>query len=250
MSGLTPQEETRYARHLALPSIGLEGQLKLKAARVLLVGAGGLGSAIAMYLAGTGIGTLGIVDDDEVSLSNLQRQVLHGTAQLGQPKTESARSRLEDLNPDVCIQTHQERFTRKRGREIAMDYDIIVDGTDNFPTRYDINDVCLQSGIPYVYGAIFRLQGQASVFCTQEGPCYRCLFPDPPPAESVRTGAQAGIFGAIPGTIGTIQATEVVKWIVGFGEPLVSRLLVYEAGSMRFDEIAISKNPSCNACGH
>ena len=248
MSGLTSQEEARYARHLVLPSIGRAGQLKLKASRVLLVGAGGLGSAIALYLAGVGVGTLGIADDDTVSLSNLQRQVLHGTAWLNRPKTDSARARLENLNPDMKIRTFEERFTLARGRDIAADFDMIVDGTDNFASRYDINAVCLEIGIPYVYGAIFRLQGQVSVLCTPEGPCYRCLFPEPPPTESVLTGEQAGILGAIPGTIGTIQATEVVKQIVGFGEPLVSRLLVYEAGAMRFDDIAVAKHPECPAC--
>ena len=232
MSNLTPQEQERYARHLVLPEIGLEGQKRLKASRVLLIGAGGLGSAVALYLAGVGIGTLGIADDDEVSLSNLQRQVLHGTASLGHLKTNSARSRLEDLNPELEILTYTERFTRKRGQKIGQDYDLIVDGTDNFETRYAINDVCLEVGIPYVYGAIFRLQGQASVLCTAGGPCYRCLFPEPPPKGSVLSGEQAGILGAIPGTIGTIEATEVVKLIVGFGVPLVGRLLVYEAGQM------------------
>ena len=246
---LTSTERTLYARHLVLPQIGEEGQRRLKAARVLLVGAGGLGSAIALYLAGVGIGHLGIVDDDRVDLSNLQRQVVHGTSMIGAPKVASARQRLGDLNPEIEVIAHEERFDRDSAPQIAAGYDLIVDGTDNFETRYVINEICLDLGIPYVYGAIFRLDGQVSLFCTKDGPCYRCLFPEAPAPESVMKGAEAGILGAVPGTIGTLEATEVIKWIVGIGEPLIGRLLVYDAASMHFEEIAIEKNPDCPACG-
>lgn len=246
---LSPLERQRYARHLVLPPIGEEGQERLKAARVLLVGVGGLGSAIALYLAGVGVGHIGLVDDDIVSLSNLQRQVIHGTAWLNRPKVESAKTRIADLNPDIEVSVYETRFTRTNGQGIASGYDLIIDGTDNFPSRYDINDTCLKLGIPYVYGAIFRLAGQVSVLCAKEGPCYTCVFPEPPP-ETVLTGEQAGILGAVPGTIGTIQATEVIKLIVGFGSPLVGRLLVYDGDGMRFDEIEIVKNPQCSACGN
>jgi sulfur-carrier protein adenylyltransferase/sulfurtransferase len=246
---LSPQERQRYARHLVLPHIGQEGQAQLKAARVLLVGVGGLGSAIALYLAGVGVGHLGLVDDDIVSLSNLQRQVIHGTAWLNRPKVDSAKTRIADLNPDIEVNVYNTRFSSDNGLEIASDYDLIVDGTDNFQSRYVINDTCLKLGIPYVYGAIFRLEGQVSVFCAMEGPCYTCVFPEPPP-ETVLTGEQAGILGAVPGTIGTIQATEVIKLIVGFGSTLIGRLLIYDGAGMRFDEICISKNPECPACGN
>jgi len=246
---LTSAERMLYARHLVLPQIGEEGQKRLKAARVLLVGAGGLGSAIALYLAGAGVGHLGISDDDRVDLSNLQRQVVHGTSTIGVPKVASARQRLSDFNPEIEVIAHDERFDRDSASHIAAGYDLIVDGTDNFETRYAINAVCLDLGIPYVYGAIFRLDGQVTLLCTEDGPCYRCLFPEAPASGSVMTGAEAGILGAVPGTIGTLEATEAIKWIVGIGEPLVGRLLVYDAASMRFEEIAIEKNPDCAACG-
>ena len=246
---LTAQERTRYARHLVLPHIGEAGQEKLKAARVVLVGIGGLGSAIALYLAGVGVGQLVLVDEDVVSLSNLQRQIAHGTGSLGQPKVESARARIADLNPDIEVIAFQSRFTKVNGAEIAAGADLILDGTDNFAARYDINEVCLTLGIPFVYGAIFRLEGQVSVFCTDDGPCYQCLFPEPP-AEPVLTGEEAGILGAVPGTIGTIQATEAIKQIVGFGSALIGRLLVYDGAGMRFDTLHIEKNPDCPACGH
>jgi len=246
---LTAQERTRYARHLVLPHIGEAGQEKLKAARVVLVGVGGLGSAIALYLAGVGVGQLVLVDDDVVSLSNLQRQIAHGTASLGQPKVESARARIADLNPDIEVIAFQSRFTKANGPEIAAGSDLILDGTDSFAARYDINEVCLTLGIPFVYGAIFRLEGQVSVFCTDDGPCYQCLFPEPP-ADLVLTGEEAGILGAVPGTIGTIQATEAIKQIVGFGSLLIGRLLVYDGAGMRFDALHIEKNPDCPACGH
>jgi len=246
---LTKRERERYARHLVLPSIGEAGQERLISARVLIVGLGGLGSAIALYLAGAGVGTLGLVDDDAVSLSNLQRQVLHGESTLGRPKVESARDRLQDLNADMSLRLHPERFTRESGRAIAADYDLIIDGTDNFETRYAMNDVCLDRGIPYVYGAIFRLEGQVSVLCAPGGPCYRCLFPEPPPEGSILTGEQAGILGAVPGTIGTLQATEAIKWIVGIEPSLVERLLIYDARASRFENVDIAPNPNCPSCG-
>ncbi len=239
----------RYARHLALPQIGEEGQRRLKAARVLIVGVGGLGSATALYLAGAGVGRIGIIDDDDVSFPDLQRQVLHGEGTLDRPKVESAAARLADLNRDVAVETFPERFDRTIGRRIAAGYDLIVDGADNFETRYAINAVCLDLGIPYVYGAIFRLEGQTSLLCAGGGPCYRCLFPEPPSPETVLTGEQAGILGAVPGTIGTLQATEAIEWIVGIGAPLVGRLLVYDAAALRFEEISIERNRHCPACG-
>jgi len=246
-STLSPRERQRYARHLVLPQIGESGQQRLKAARVLIVGMGGLGSAIALYLAGAGIGHLGLVDDDVVGLSNLQRQVLHGTSWLGKPKVFSAKHRLADLNPDIDVTALAVRFSRDDGAKIAAGYDLIVDGTDNFPSRYDINSTCLELGIPYIYGAIFRFEGQASVLCTDIGPCYRCIFPSAP-SEPVPSGEQAGILGAIPGTIGTIQATEAIKNIVGIGTPLVGRLLIYDGAAMQFETIKLAKNPQCPDC--
>lgn len=249
LPSLSPQERQRYARHLVLPHIGEEGQERLKAARVLLVGVGGLGSAITLYLAGVGVGHIGLVDDDVVSLSNLQRQVLHGAAWLDHPKVDSAKNRISDLNADIEITAYNTRFTSTNGLEIASGYDLIIDGTDNFPSRYDINKICLKLGIPYIYGAIFQLEGQVSVLCASEGPCYECIFPEPP-HDPVPTGEEAGILGAIPGTIGTIQATEAIKMLVGFGTPLIGRLLVYDGAGMRFDEIQLAKNPDCPACGN
>jgi len=246
---LSERERERYARHLVLPSVGAVGQRKLKAARVLLVGVGGLGSASAAYLAAAGVGTIGIVDDDAVSLSNLQRQVLHGRSMLDRPKVESARRRILDLNPEIEVVEHPERFTSSSATRLATGYDLIVDGADNFETRYVINDTCLDLGIPYVYGAIFRLEGQASLLCAKGGPCYRCLFPEAPVPESVLRGEQAGILGAVPGTIGTLQATEAIKWIVGIGTSLVGRLLIYDAAGMHIEEIAVDRNPDCPACG-
>jgi molybdopterin/thiamine biosynthesis adenylyltransferase len=246
---LSERERRRYARHLVLPPIGEMGQRKLKEARVLLVGVGGLGSSISIYLAGAGVGRIGLVDRDTVSFSNLQRQIVYGEGTLDRQKTESAKARLLDLNPDIDVETFDETFDRESGRRIASSFDVIVDGTDNFDTRYAINDVCLSLGIPYIYGAIFRLEGQVSVLCADGGPCYRCLFPEPPPPESVMTGERAGILGAVPGTIGTLQATETIKRIVDFGTPLVGRLLVYDAAAMRFEEIVVKRNPACPACG-
>ena len=248
-SGLTNEQIERYSRHLLLPEIGLEGQKKLIASRVLIVGAGGLGSPVAMYLAGAGVGHIGLVDADTVSLSNLQRQILHGTATLGHPKVESAKARLFDFNPVVCVEIYNEAFTSESAERIAGDYDLIIDGTDNFPTRYLINDVALQLGIPFIYGAIFRMEGQASVFCTEEGPCYRCIFPTPPAPGSVMTCSEAGVLGVVPGLIGTIQATEAIKWILRLGTSLTGRLLTYDAAGMQFDSIAIDKNPDCLVCG-
>ena len=247
-SELTNEQIERYSRHLLLPEIGLAGQKKLKAARILIVGTGGLGSPAALYLAGAGAGHLGLVDADVVSLSNLQRQILHGTAALGHPKVESAKSRLFDFNSDTHAEIYNEPFTSESAERIARGYDLIIDGTDNFPTRYLINDVTLRLGIPFIYGAIFRMEGQASVFCTDGGPCYRCVFPTPPAPESVMTCSEAGVLGVVPGVIGTIQATEAIKWILGLGTSLAGRLLIYDAGEMQFDAISIGKNPDCTVC--
>lgn len=249
MKPLSSRERDRYARHLVLPSIGEIGQSKLGAARVLVVGLGGLGSSIALYLAAAGVGTIGLLDDDRVSFSNLQRQVLHGMEALERPKTDSAAERLRDLNDDIVLHQHPVRFTAETGRELAKDYDLILDGTDNFETRYAINDVCLHLGIPYVYGAISRLAGQLSLFCTEDGPCYRCLFPEPPPPGTTPRAEEAGILGAVPGTIGTLQATEAIKWIVGLRPSLAGRLLLYDAHAMQFDAIDIERTPLCAACG-
>ena len=245
---LSHEEIRRYSRHLVLPEVGKVGQRKLKAARALVVGAGGLGSPVLMYLAAAGVGHVGLVDADAVSLSNLQRQIVHGTATLGRSKVESARAHLLDLNPDVEVTAYDEALTSESAERIASGYDIVVDGTDNFPTRYLINDVCLKLGIPFVYGAIFRMEGQASLFCKELGPCYRCVFPSPPPPESVLTCAEAGVLGVVPGTIGTLQATEVIKHILGFGTPLAGRLLIYSAAEMRFETISVTKNPECPTC--
>jgi len=246
MSRLTDRERERYARHLSLPPIGEDGQERLKAARVLIVGLGGLGSSIALHLAAAGVGRLALVDPDVVTLSNLQRQVIHGEATLGEAKVESARSRLHDLNDGVSVEAFREPFTVGSGRRIAAGCDLIVDGTDSFETRYAMNDVCLDLGIPYVYGAVFQLEGQMSLFCTKDGPCYRCLFPEPP--SSVPTAEEAGILGAVPGTIGALQAIEAIKWILGIEPCLIGRLLVFDAQAMRFEEIAVAVNPACPSC--
>jgi len=248
-SEFTPEERERYARHLILPSVGEDGQRRLKSARVLVVGAGGLGSAVSLYLAAAGVGCLGIADDDKVSVSNLQRQILHGTSTLDRLKTASARHRLEDLNPNLEIRTHRVRISENSMSAIAESYDLVVDGTDNFETRYVINDACLHFRIPYVYGAVHQFEGQASVLCARNGPCYRCLFPSPPPDGTIKSGREAGILASIPGVIGTIQATEAIKWIVGMGDLLIGRLLVLDGAAMRFVEIRADKNPACPACG-
>lgn len=246
---LSREEVLRYSRHLILPDVGLQGQRKLKAASVLVVGSGGLGSPISLYLAAAGIGRIGIVDYDVVDLSNLQRQILHSTPRLGTPKVESARQRLSELNPHVQVETFDEVLTSENIERIATSYDILVDGTDNFPTRYLLNDYAVLSGKPYVYGSIFRFEGQVSVFDARQGACYRCLFPEPPPPGMVPTCAEGGVMGVLPGTIGTLQATEVIKLILGIGAPLINRLLLYDALDGSFQTIQLRKNPACAVCG-
>ena len=246
---LSREELLRYSRHLVLPGVGLEGQRRIKAARVLLVGAGGLGSPAALYLAAAGVGTIGLVDFDLVDASNLQRQVLHGTSAVGKPKLDSARARVADLNPNVLVETHSTRLTSENALEILRGYDIIVDGTDNFPTRYLVNDACVLLGKPSVYGSIFRFDGQASVFCTADGPCYRCLFPTPPAPGSVPSCAEGGVLGVLPGLVGTIQATEALKLILGAGDALVGRLLLVDALNMTFRTVRVPRDPNCPACG-
>jgi molybdopterin/thiamine biosynthesis adenylyltransferase/rhodanese-related sulfurtransferase len=246
---LSNEEIARYSRHLIMPEVALDGQKTLKKARVLTIGAGGLGSPLAMYLAAAGIGTIGIVDFDVVDESNLQRQIIHGTSDLGRPKMESARDRIQDLNPNVQVEAFEEALTSENALEIFEDFDVIVDGTDNFPTRYLVNDASVLTGKPNVYGSIFRFEGQASVFYAEEGPCYRCLYPEPPPPGLVPSCAEGGVLGILPGAIGTIQATETVKLILGIGEPLIGRLLLYDALSMRFREMKLRKNPGCPVCG-
>ena len=246
---LSAQEYQRYSRHLILPEVGLEGQRKLKAARVLCVGAGGLGSPVALYLAAAGVGTIGIVDYDVVDLSNLQRQILHTTADIGKPKLESAKAKINAMNPEVKVETYNEPLSSKNALEIFKGYDIVLDGTDNFPTRYLVNDACVLLGIPNAYGSIFRFEGQASVFGAKDGPCYRCLYPEPPPPGLVPSCAEGGVLGVLPGVVGCIQATEAIKLILGIGEPLVGRLLLFDALHTTFDEVAIRKNPECPVCG-
>lgn len=246
---LTQEEILRYSRHLLIPEVGLEGQRKLKAASVLLVGSGGLGSPIALYLAAAGVGRIGIVDYDVVDTSNLQRQIIHDTRQVGVLKVESARNRLLALNPFVQVDVYNEVFTSQNAERIAADYDILVDGSDNFPTRYLLNDLAVLSGKPFVYGSIFRFEGQVSVFDARHGPCYRCLFPEPPPPDTVPSCADAGVFGVLPGTVGSIQATEVIKLILGIGEPLIGKLLLYDALEMSMQVIYLRKNPRCKVCG-
>ena len=246
---LSREELLRYSRHLVLPSVGLEGQRRIKAARVLLVGAGGLGSPAALYLAAAGVGTIGIVDFDVVDASNLQRQVLHGTSVVGTSKVDSARARIADLNPNVVVETHATRLSSENALEILGKYDVILDGTDNFATRYLVNDACVLLGKPNVYGSIFRFDGQASVFCTRDGPCYRCLFPAPPSAGSVPSCAEGGVLGVLPGLVGTIQATETLKLILGVGDALVGRLLLVDALGMTFRTVRVPRDPKCPACG-
>ena len=246
---LSREELQRYSRHLTLPEVGLRGQRKLKAARVLLVGAGGLGSPQALYLAAAGVGTLGVVDFDLVDFSNLQRQVLHDTNNVGTPKTESARQRINAINPDVQVIGHEARLTSANALDVLRDYEVVVDGADNFPTRYLVNDACVLLGKPDVYGAIHRFEGQASVFDANRGPCYRCIFPQPPPPGSVPSCAEGGVLGVLPGVIGMLQATEVIKLILGSGEPLIGRLLLFDALEMRFRELKLRKDPACPICG-
>ena len=248
-SDLSRRELERYARHLALPEVAVEGQRRLKAASVLLVGAGGLGSPAALYLAAAGVGRIGIVDFDVVDESNLQRQVLHDTSFVGRPKLESARSRLAALNPHVSVEPHATALTRDNALDLLARYDVVLDGTDNFETRYLTNDACYFLRKPNVYGSIFRFEGQVSVFWPDRGPCYRCLFPAPPPPGLVPSCAEGGVLGILPGVIGSLQATEALKILLGIGEPLVSRLLLYDALAMRFDEVSIPRDPGCPLCG-
>ncbi len=246
---LTNEEILRYSRHLILPDVAMEGQLKLKAAKVLCVGAGGLGSPLALYLAAAGVGTIGLVDFDVVDFTNLQRQVLYTTGDVGRPKLQVAKERLQSMNPNVDVRTYETRLTRENALEIFADYDIIVDGTDNFATRYLVNDACALLGKPNVYGSIFRFEGQASVFGAKDGPCYRCLYPEPPPPGLVPSCAEGGVLGVLPGVIGTIQAMETIKLILGKGEPLVGRLLLFNALKMQFRELKLRRNPNCPVCG-
>ena len=253
-AALTPEEVSRFARHLTLPQVGAEGQLRLKSARVLCVGAGGLGSPALLYLAAAGVGTLGIVDADSVDTSNLQRQVLHGTSDVGRAKTDSAAERLRALNPHLTLQLHPVRLTPANAPEIFANYTIILDGTDNFAARFAISDACVQLAKPHVYAAVDRFEGQASVFSAlrpdgARGPCYRCLHPAPPPPESMRSCTEAGVLGVLPGVLGLLQATETLKLILGCGEPLIGRLLLFDALAMRFREMALPRNPNCSGCG-
>ncbi len=246
---LSHSEIHRYSRHLLIPEVGLEGQKKLKAASVLVIGTGGLGSPVALYLAAAGIGRIGLVDYDVVDFSNLQRQVIHGQSSLGQQKVESARARMLDINPDIRVDAYNEPFTSENAFRIAEPYELIIDGTDNFPTRYLTNDLAVLTGKPNVYGSIFRFDGQVSVFHAKEGPCYRCLFPEPPPPGLVPSCAEGGVLGILPGTIGTLQATEAIKLILGIGESLIGKLLLYNALDMSFDFVKLRKNPNCKVCG-
>ncbi len=246
---LDRDELLRYSRHLTLPEVGVEGQRRLKAARVLLVGAGGLGSPLALYLAAAGVGTLGLIDHDIVDVTNLQRQVLHGTSDVGRSKLASAADRLREINPHVKLELHEVKLTSANALEIMRDYDLVADGSDNFPTRYLVNDACVLLGIPNVYGSIFRFEGQVSVFATADGPCYRCLFQEPPPPGLVPSCAEGGVLGVLPGLIGTLQATEVVKLILGIGEPLVGRLLLVDTLGPTFRTLQLRRDPTCPACG-
>jgi sulfur-carrier protein adenylyltransferase/sulfurtransferase len=249
VKALSHAETLRYSRHLLLPEVGVTGQRKLKAARVLTIGAGGLGSPVSLYLAAAGVGTIGIVDFDLVDLTNLQRQIVHGTSTLGRPKLDSAEERLTDLNPNVRIERHETRLTSENALEIIGEYDIVVDGTDNFPTRYLVNDACVLLGKPNVYGSIFRFEGQASLFYAEKGPCYRCLYSEPPPPGLVPSCAEGGVLGVLPGIIGSIQALETIKWIIGAGTSLLGRLILFDALKLRFRELELRKDPACPICG-
>src|SRR5258707_2172056 len=246
---LSNDEIARYSRHLILPEVGMEGQQKLKAARVLCVGTGGLGAPLALYLAAAGVGTLGLVDFDTVDASNLQRQIIHSTATVGKLKVDSAEQTIKGLNRNTNVVKHNTMLTSANALEIFKDYDVIADGTDNFQTRYLVNDACVLTGKPNAYGSIFRFEGQASVFATEEGPCYRCLYPEPPPPGLVPSCAEGGVLGILPGIVGVIQATEVIKLILGIGDPLVGRLLLIDALGMKFRELKLRKNPDCPVCG-
>ena len=246
---LDAEEVKRYSRHLILPEIGLDGQRKLKAASVLCIGAGGLGSPVAMYLAAAGLGRIGIVDFDVVDYSNLQRQIIHGTPDVGRSKLQSAKDTINALNPHVQVDTYETALSSQNALGLFRPYDVIIDGTDNFPTRYLVNDACVLTGKPNAYGSIFRFEGQASVFATKDGPCYRCLYPEPPPAGLVPSCAEGGVLGVLPGIIGLIQATEAMKLVLGIGEPLIGRFLIYDALKMRFRELKLRKDPDCPVCG-
>jgi len=248
-ASFSQDELVRYARHLALPQVGEDGQRRLRAARVLVVGAGGLGSPAALYLAAAGVGTIGLVDADRVDATNLQRQILHGTSDLGRPKTQSALDRLADLNPHVSLEAFEERLTSHNALDLVGRFDLVVDGSDNFPTRYLVNDACVLAGRSYVYGAIFRFDGQVSVFAHPQGPCYRCLYRDPPPPELVPSCAEGGVLGALPGVMGSLQALEAMKLVLGRGDPLVGRLLLFDGLAGRFREITVQRDPDCPACG-
>src|SRR6516164_6508394 len=246
---LSSDELSRYSRHLILPEVGMEGQRRLKAAKVLCVGTGGLGSPLAFYLAAAGVGTLGLVDFDVVDASNLQRQIIHSTKDIGRKKLDSAEEKLKALNPALNVVKHETMLTSANALDILKDYDVVADGTDNFPTRYLVNDACVLLGKPNAYGSIFRFEGQASVFATEEGPCYRCLYPEPPPPGLVPSCAEGGVLGILPGLVGVMQATEVIKLILGAGDPLIGRLLLIDALGMRFRELKLRKNPDCPVCG-
>jgi sulfur-carrier protein adenylyltransferase/sulfurtransferase len=246
---LTNEDLIRYSRHLILPEVGMEGQQKLKAAKVLCIGTGALGSPLALYLTAAGIGTIGLVDFDVVDESNLQRQIIHSTPDVGRPKIESAADKLLALNPHLNLVKHETMLTSQNALEIIRQYDIVADGTDNFPTRYLVNDACVIAGKPNAYGSIFRFEGQASVFATEDGPCYRCLYPEPPPPGLIPSCAEGGVLGILPGLVGVIQATEVIKLILGKGEPLIGRLMLVDAMNMRFRELKLRKNPECPVCG-
>ena len=248
-ASLTNEEILRYSRHLIMPEVGMDGQLKLKAAKVLLIGTGGLGAPLGLYLTAAGVGKIGLVDFDVVDFTNLQRQITFGTGDVGKPKTTAAHARLSNLNPDIEITTYETRLTSENALELFKDYDIIVDGTDNFPTRYLVNDACVLLGKPNVYGSIFRFEGQVTVFGMPDGPCYRCLYPEPPPPGLVPSCAEGGVLGVLPGIIGSLQAMETIKLILGTGDPLVGRLLLFDALGMRFRELKLRKNPACPLCG-
>jgi adenylyltransferase/sulfurtransferase len=246
---LSHEELLRYSRHLLLPEVGVPGQRRLRGARVVLIGAGGLGSPAALYLAAAGVGTIGLVDFDRVDVTNLQRQILHGTPAVGRSKLESAAARITELNPGVSVEQHELRLGRDNALEVLAGYDVVVDGSDNFPTRYLVNDACVLLGRPYVYGSIFRFEGQASVFAMKDGPCYRCLYPEPPPPGLVPTCAEGGVLGVLPGVIGSIQALEAIKLVLGAGESLAGRLLLFDALRLRFRELRLRRDPACPICG-
>lgn len=246
---LSNEEVARYSRHLIMPEVGMTGQRKLKAASILMIGTGGLGAPVGMYLAAAGVGRMGLVDFDVVDASNLQRQIIHGTKDVGRPKIASARDRIQDINPHVEIETHETRLTSENALRLFVNYDVIVDGTDNFPTRYLVNDACVLTGKPNVYGSIFRFEGQASVFWAEKGPCYRCLYPEPPPPGLVPSCAEGGVLGVLPGIIGAIQANEAIKIVLGAPDIMVNRLLLFDAWRMRFRELKLRKNPECPVCG-